>query len=179
MQVVLEGLLKMPQVAARDREAVFERLLRRHEQMVLRVAYRMLGNRDDAEDAAQEVFLRLHKHLESLDPEGGTASWLYRTAMNVCYDQIRRRHPVEALEMDVPFVASQLSELLLEERRSLMQRALLSLPERERAAVVLREIEGLETAEVAAILGVTEVTVRSQVSMARTKLRAWMERRSR
>jgi RNA polymerase sigma-70 factor (ECF subfamily) len=179
VQVVTEGLLKWTSATATDREAVFESLLRTHEQMVLRVAYRMLGSRDDAEDAAQEVFLRLHRHFERIDLAGAVQSWLYKTTMNVCYDQIRRRRPSEPIEIEVPQPASQLSGLLGDERRQLLADALLRLPERERAAVVLREIEGLETREVAEVLGVGEVTVRSQISSARGKLKAWMEARTR
>jgi RNA polymerase sigma-70 factor (ECF subfamily) len=179
VQVVIAGLHAWPRTDAGDRAAVFESLLRRHEQMVLRIAYRMLGNRDDAEDAAQEVFLRLHRHLDRIDLEGAVQSWLYKTVMNVCYDQIRRRRPSQPVDFDVAQPPSQLSGMLGEERRQLLAEALLRLPERERAAVVLREIEGLETREAAAILGVNEVTVRTQVASARGKLKAWMEARTR
>jgi RNA polymerase sigma-70 factor (ECF subfamily) len=179
VQVVTEGLLKWPSATATDRDAVFESLLRAQEQMVLRVAYRMLGSRDDAEDAAQEVFLRLHRHFERIDLAGAVQSWLYKTTMNVCYDLIRRRRPAEPIEFDPPQPAPQLSGLLVDERRQLLADALLRLPERERAALVLREIEGLETREAARILGVSEVTVRTQVASARGKLKAWMEARTR
>jgi RNA polymerase sigma-70 factor (ECF subfamily) len=179
VQVVIAGLQNWPSTATGDRDAVFESMLRAHEQMVLRVAYRMLGSRDDAEDAAQEVFLRLHRHLERIDVEGAVRSWLYKTAMNVCYDHIRRRRPSDPIEFDVAQPPSQLSGVLGKERRQLLACALLRLPERERAAVVLREIEGLETREVAEVLGVNEVTVRTQISSARGKLKAWMEARTR
>lgn len=179
MQVVIAGLQHWPRAATGDRDTVFESLLRAHEQMVLRVAYRMLGSRDDAEDAAQEVFLRLHRHLERIDLGGAVQSWLYKTTMNVSYDMIRRRRPSEPIELEVPQAPAQLSGVLGEERRQLLADALLRLPERERAAVVLREIEGLETSEVAEMLGVSEVTVRTQISSARGKLKAWMEARTR
>lgn len=160
------------------REALsFEALLERHQRMVLRTAWRLLGRLEDAQDVAQEVFLRLHRHLSRIDLERGVESWLYRTTVNVCYDALRARKGGTALEemaQEPPVEAGQLSDLEQQERRRLMHQALRHLPEKERAAVVLREIEGLETAEVARILGSTEVTVRSQVSSAKAKLRQWL-----
>lgn len=160
-----------------DRAGVFEALLRAHEGMVLRVAYRMLGRREDAEDAAQEVFLRLHRNLGAIDLAGAVQSWLYKTTMNVCYDVLRRRKPAEALAENYPREARQERDLVEAEKLRLLAEALATLPERERAAVVLRDVEGLPTREVALILGVEEVTVRTQVSSAKAKLRRWMEKR--
>lgn len=147
--------------------------------MVVRVAARMMGRVEDAQDIAQEVFLRLFKHLDRIEVERGVESWLYRTTMNACFDALRSRRPAEPIEFEPPVAASQHADLEREERRRLMAEGLKTLPEKERAAVVLREIEGLETAEVAAILGSSEVTVRSQVSMGKAKLKAFVERRSR
>ncbi|MGC4051232.1 MAG: RNA polymerase sigma factor [Paludibaculum sp.] len=106
-------------------------------------------------------------------------SWLYRTTMNACFDQLRVRKPTEPIEWEPPVPAPQQAELEQAERRRLMAEGLTILAERERAAVILREIEGLDTAEVAGILGITEVTVRSQISIAKGKLKAFVERRMR
>ena len=137
----------------------------------------MLGNLEDAQDASQETFLRLHRNLRSLDEGRDPGAWLRRTAMNVCFDQLRRRKPSAELTVDPPVAASQYEALELEERKRLVAAALLELPEKERAAVVLRDIEGLETAEVARILGSSEATVRSQISMAKARLRKLLESR--
>lgn len=137
----------------------------------------MLGNMEDAQDAAQEVFLRLHRHIRSLDPDRDAGAWLRRTTMNACFDQLRRRKPSAELAFEPPVAPSQHDALELEERKRMVAAALLQLPEKERAAVVLRDIEGLETAEVARILGSSETTVRSQVSMAKAHLRAILENR--
>lgn len=157
-----------------DRETAFEDFLSRHQKMVLRTAWRMLGRLEDAQDASQEIFLRAHRHFGRLQP-GAETAWLYRVTLNVCYDMLRRRR---AETGEIPELCSepdQLDSLRREERKQALQRALLKLPEKERAAVVLREIEGLDTIEVAAILGTAEVTVRSQISVARGKLRRWLE----
>jgi len=132
----------------------------------------MLGSLEDAQDTAQEVWLKLHRHHERLDP-ATVESWLYRTTVNACYDALRRRRPTGELLIE-PAVEPDVER---EERRRLVTEGLKTLPERERAAVVLREIEGLSTAEVAAALGTSEVTVRSQVSMGKARLRKWLEAR--
>jgi len=158
---------------AEGREAAFEDLLRANEKRVLRTAWRLLGSLEDAKDASQEVFLKLHKHFERLEPATVDA-WIYRTTVNVCMDQHRRRRPEGDLEFDPPAPATQQTGMEEDERKRRLERAIRRLPEKERAALVLREIEGLETAKVAEILGVTDATVRSQVASAKTKLKEWL-----
>src|SRR5207245_2286475 len=71
--------------------AAFEALLRIHEALVARTALRLLGNRADAQDAAQEVFLRLHRNLRQIDAAGNLPGWLYRVTVNTCRDMLRKR----------------------------------------------------------------------------------------
>ncbi len=160
-------------MTAEGRDAAFEDLLRANEKRVLRTAWRLLGSLEDAKDASQEVFLKLHKHFERLNPSSVDA-WIYRTTVNVCMDQHRRRRPEGDLEFDPSIPATQQSGMELDERKRRLERAIRQLPEKERAALVLREIEGLETTRVAEILGVTEATIRGQVASAKTKLREWL-----
>jgi len=82
---------------------------------------------------------------------------------------------VEPIEWEPPIAAIQHTDLERDQRRQLVSEALKTLPEKERAAVILREIEGLETAEVAQILGSSEATVRSQVSMGKARLKRCLE----
>ncbi len=154
----------------------FHRLMQAHEKLVLRTALRIAGNLEDAQDVSQEVFLRLYRHLDRIEAELGVPSWLYRTTVNACFDLLRRRKPVEPIVWEPPVAASQYAEQEKEQRRRIIAEGLKTLSERERAAVVLREIEGLATSEVARILGVAEETVRSQISTGRAKLRAFAER---
>jgi RNA polymerase sigma-70 factor (ECF subfamily) len=154
----------------------FEECVAAHGPRVLRTAYRLLGSRADAQDAAQEVFLRFFKHRDRL--EGDPQAWLYRVTVNVCHDHRRRRRPETAPEFERADPApGPLRVLEMEERKRLLIEALELLPQRERAAVVLRDIEGLSTREVAQILEVAEVTVRSQISMARLKLAKYVRSR--
>ena len=160
--------------------AAFDLLMRRYERLVIGTAYRLAGNLEDAEDASQEVFLRLYRNLARIDA-GNLAAWLYRVTVNVCHDARRRRAntlPVE--DAPEPAAAGDPQQFAGEaERRALLLRSLRTLSEKERAAVVLRDLEGLATAEVARVLGSSVSTVRSQVSKARLKMRGFVERNSR
>jgi len=158
--------------------ASFEQVVREREGEILRTAYRVLGNWADAEDVAQETFIRLHRHGLRFENDKVLRSWLYRVAVNLCLDKARSSKPFEELAEVVSTEASVEAELIVEQKKRAVMAALGTLPPRERAAVVLREIEELPTAEVAAILGSSDVTVRSQVSKAVAKLRSMLDRRS-
>lgn len=168
--------------------AAFERLLLEHEKMVLNTAYKLLGNLDDACDAAQEVFLRFHRSLRSFDEQRPLAPWLYRIAVNVCRQIGRKRtcRSEVSLESEMEAVergraTREDAELNIErnQQRRILAELLERLPQREREALVLRDIEGLDTSKVAEILNVKAVTVRSSLSSARTKLRLAFSRRVR
>jgi RNA polymerase sigma-70 factor (ECF subfamily) len=161
-------------------EIAFERLFDYYSSTVLRTAQRLLLNREDAQDAAQEAFLRLYRSLNRIDQERDVMPWLYRLTVNACQD-MRRRKTINisfnaAVESASPSLDAQ-HELEATERSRLLYEALGSLPERERDAIVLRELEGLTTAQVAAALGTGESTVRSQIAMGRIKLRDYLNRR--
>ncbi len=168
------GELAMTLVTRERAEALsFEDLVRAHERGILRTCLRMLGDIEDARDAAQEVFLKLHRNMGQVEPGRKVAPWLYQVAMNHCRDRLRRKRPSEALELLDPPALDPHPEALAsrEERRRLVLRGLKRLAEGEREALVLRELEGLSTGEVALIMGNSEATVRSQIAKARAKLR--------
>ena len=159
--------------------ATFEAALAMHERRVLGLAYRLLGSTEDARDAGQEVFLRLFREWGKVG-EVTLAAWLYRVTANVCFDARRRRRP--AVDLDsAPEIASREESpekaLAAAQRREVLLDEIQKLPERERMAVLLREIEGFDTAEVAAMMGSAEVTVRSQIFSARARLKRALERR--
>jgi RNA polymerase sigma-70 factor (ECF subfamily) len=162
--------------------AAFERIILKYETRVTTLAARLLGARDEAPDAAQEVFLRAYKYLHRLDLRKPVEPWLMRITVNVCRDALRsRRRRRDTFVADDPGEAADLSPdaydgLVRKEERRILRTALDSLPEKERLAIVLRDVEGLPTAEVAAILQSSETTVRSQVSRGRLKLKAAIDR---
>jgi RNA polymerase sigma-70 factor (ECF subfamily) len=156
----------------------FHFLVRRFESQVLRTAWRLLGNLEDARDASQEVFLRFYKYIGRFDESRPLSPWLYRMTVNVCRDLARKRakHGLTSLEderkepvADTPSPADSV------ENRQLVAEGLKTLTEKERTAVVLRDIEGLSTREVARVLGSTEITVRSHISRARLKMKRFLE----
>ncbi|HEY4360555.1 MAG TPA: RNA polymerase sigma factor [Bryobacteraceae bacterium] len=153
----------------------FDQVLRQRERQVLRTAYRVLGNWADAEDVAQEVFLRLHRHGLGFANEAALGGWLYRVTVNACLDKARRAKPVVELPETLREEAVAEAGLIRSQEKERLMAALATLPVRERAAVVLREIEGLSTAEVAAALGTKEATVRSQIFHAMRRLREVLE----
>lgn len=141
------------------------------ERLVLRTAYRLLGRWEDARDAAQEVFLKLHRSADRFDPDRPLGPWLHRVTVNTCRDAYRRGRVSEEL-LEARSEGRDPEDLaMLEQQRRLLHAALEQLPERERLAIVLREIEGLSTEEVAGRLGSSVETVRSQISTGRAKLR--------
>jgi RNA polymerase sigma-70 factor (ECF subfamily) len=162
----------------RERRAAvgFDDLVAAHRQRVVRTAYRILGNLDDAQDVAQEVFVRLLANLDKID--GDAQAWLYRVTVNACHDHFRRQRPMVDLVIERPDGAPSAEQaLLVDERKRLLMEGLKVLTRGERGAVVLRDIEGLGTRETAEILGVEEVTVRSQISSARVKLAKYVRSR--
>ena len=166
----------------------FEQLVGAQQQRVAALAWRLLGNREDARDAAQEAFLRVYKHLHKFDARQDFNGWLYRIVVNVCRDLARKRGR-HTLSLEAERAAGALPEpasthdteadALRREQQAIILRALETLSEKERAALVLRDLEGLPTEEVARILHSSPTTVRSQISTARVKIKRfrdeWMQ----
>jgi len=163
--------------------AAFGELVAEHEKTLLRTAWRLVRNVEDARDIAQEAFLRLHRHLSALEPDRDPAPWLYRVTVNLGLSALRsrRRRPEAALEgtRGVAEISAGRPE---QERlgdaadaRRLLASALDRLSGKERAAIVLRDLEGLEMDEVARALGCRRGTVRAHLSRGRLKLRGAIE----
>jgi len=169
--------------ARRGDEEAFACLVERHERMVLRTGLRLLGRLDLAQDAAQEAFLRLHRHLARFDSSRELGPWLYRIVVNVCRDLSRRQRWPRLLGLEEAKDVRSHDEAALEnavvrnEQRRLVQAALRALSPKEREAIVLRDLEGLSTSEVARVLGSSEGTVRSQISTGRLKIKQYVEAR--
>jgi RNA polymerase sigma-70 factor (ECF subfamily) len=159
--------------------AAFETVMRQYERLVLVTALRLLGNVEDAKDVSQEVFLRLYRNMGKVEAANNYQAWLYRVTVNVCHDVGRKRKPSVPVE-DVPELVSRAADphqdLTGAERQRVLQMSLQALSPKEREALVLRDLEGLSTEEVARTLGSSEATVRSQISKARVKIRDFVER---
>ena len=157
--------------------ASFERIVHSHERVVLGLAQKLLLNRNAAKDAAQEVFLRLHKNLGRLDEDRDLGAWLYRTTANACFDILRRTKqdlPLDLLLEPTDAALNPEESMAVTQQRQLILLALKELSPRERQAVVLRDLEGHSTAEAARILNLTQGTVRSQISTGRVKIKRFV-----
>jgi len=170
---------------AGDNQA-FEALMVKYQRQVMGTSLRLLGNLDDARDAVQEVFLRLYKYLHTLDETRQMEPWLYRVTVNVCRDLGRNRASSIHVSYEQEVTAGNMSEMSstsdieadlgLAQEKQIIREALETLSEKERSALVLRDLEGLTTEEVAKVLGSSAVTVRSQISMARVKIKKYRDR---
>lgn len=165
----------------------FEQLIEHYQRRVITIAWRMLGNKEDALDAAQETFLRIYKYLRAYRPDQDFSAWLYRIVVNVCRDQAKRRkHHERFASFEVERDLGNLEALASEEdveaaairaqEQAMISRALSTLSKKERAAIVLRDLEGLSSEEVARVLGSSQTTVRSQICSARAKIKQYRER---
>jgi len=159
--------------------AAFEGLIVRYERRVFTLAMKLLGSTPDAQDAAQEVFLRVFKYIHRFDTQKPIEPWLIQVTVNVCRNLGRTRQRCwntfpATIEPDLA-VAHPARDphagLAEEQQRQMLWKALDTLPQKERLAVILRDIDGLKTSEVAQLLGSSETTVRSQVSRARVRMK--------
>ncbi|HEX2293802.1 MAG TPA: RNA polymerase sigma factor [Actinomycetota bacterium] len=165
----------------RGEKGAYQVIYDRYEERVQRVCRRMLGKPEDAQEAAQETFLRIYTALGKFNGRYQLGAWITRIATNVCLDLIRARSrrpveptPIEDLELEL--VSSSLdadpesvSVRNAESRR--VRKVLLGLPPLHRAAIVLRDFEGLSYAEVAVALGMTECQVKALIHRARKGFR--------
>jgi RNA polymerase sigma-70 factor (ECF subfamily) len=170
----------------------FESLVARYESRVYRLAFRLTGSEADAMDALQDTFLQVYRHLGSFRGESRFGTWLYRIATNAAlmHNRARARQSAESLEVFLPRFdeagvhlgtpaelqsAATVDEvvdrrLLAEKARAAIER----LPELYRVAFVLRDLEEIPTADVAAVLGIEPAAVRQRVHRARLMLRGYL-----
>lgn len=161
-----------------DRNA-FSELVRLHALGVLNVIYRMCGDAQLAEDAAQETFIRAWQNLSSYRPGTSLRNWLYRIAVNAGTDMLRKEKRIlpDAIEdLHLADGAPGLESLVSQqERTAMVQAAILSLPHASRAVLVLREYEGLSYQEISSTLDIPLGTVMSRLSYARNLLKEKLE----
>jgi len=163
--------------ALRGDRAAFGQLMHRYAGAVYNLAYRMLGNAEDAEDASQEIFLRAYTRLESFDHQRRFSTWLLSIGSNYCIDRLRRRR-FSWLTLDDAAFALPSSErgpertALDHERQAIVQGALQKLPEHYRMVTVLRYWSDLSDEEIAKVTGLPESTIKTRLHRARHMLAA-------
>ena len=159
----------------------FERLMRRYERLVYRVAFGFTGDGDSAMDLTQTTFIKVYSRLGSLRQDGSLKSWIARIAANEAmnWERSRRRHPADPLEQEPEDVflrddSPQESALRRREDREALHRSLSTLSPRHRLAVVLRYFEGMSTTEISSALECSEATARNILFRSLRKLRSVM-----
>ncbi len=170
-------------------EWAFTRLVERHQERILRTCERLLGRAPEAEDAAQEVFLKLFRRGASFRPQGQLSTLLYRISVNHCLNVLRRRKVLRFLRLEGDEEESEAARLeprdgragpheSLEARQRWQQvrRAIDRLPENQRTVLVLARFEGLSYREIAEVLGITLGAVESRLVRAMRNLEAAQEK---
>jgi len=175
----------MARIARSDAQA-FEILVRRHQRRILNLIYRSIGDRMQAEDMAQEVFLRVWRAAEDYEPKAKFTTWVYRIAVNLCLDTLKSAYQKQSfvyphVNSDHPDENDELlfrhgsapspEELLLAaEESGRIFAALLSLPTNQRLAIVLKKFDGLSYDEISRILGCSKSAVESLLVRAKRNL---------
>ena len=174
------------QVLAGDRDA-FRLVVERHSRSLFRLAYRMTGNEQDAEDVVQETFLRAYRRLNRFESRSSFSTWLYRIAVNCSLDHSRKRRQQDERQiapnpeapdpvMSLPSTDPSAERLVMSaEVRERVQTTMNDLTEKERAAFVLRHYEGLSIDEVARAMNLKANAAKNNIFRAVQKLRRALE----
>jgi RNA polymerase sigma-70 factor (ECF subfamily) len=172
--------------AAAGDPAAFQALVERHRSMVYRVAYQFAGNHHDAEDIAQEVFIKVYRSLDKFRQDAQLSSWMYRIVMNACIDHRRRQSPAGS----APFGEEAEHKLLntpeetpdpenrayAGELGQVLESEINRLPHGQRLVFIMRHHQGLKLGEIAEALGLAEGTVKRQLHAAVHRLRQALTR---
>jgi RNA polymerase sigma-70 factor (ECF subfamily) len=170
------------------RKKSFDELVIRYQDKVFNICYRMLGNYEDANDCAQDVFIRVYKSLDRFRFKSSFSTWIYRISINVCKNRLsssafRRDRSVvringardgdgEAMSMEIKDSSHTPNGAYeRKEREDLIQRAIDSLPEKQRIVLILRDVEGYSYEDIVTISGYNLGTVKSRIARARERLK--------
>lgn len=170
----------------KGRMDAFEKLMRKYENKVYSLCYRFSGNYDDANDLAQETFIKVYNSINKFQGKSAFSTWLYRVTTNVCLDEMRKRKNVNSFSLDNPQKNDEGEEIyydlsdqkfnpeLIAEKNDLKQivhKGINYLSEQQRMIIILREIEELSYEEIAEILDISIGTVKSRLNRARKNLK--------
>jgi len=174
--------LEIIECVKRGNADAFGELVEKHQKLVYNLALKMLGNQEDAEDAAQEAFIKAYRSIESFRGESKFSVWLYKLTNNVCLDMLRKRRE-STVSLSVEDESGEDSEIEIsderfspdevyekKEMREALHKGLSELDEDFRSVLVLREMNGLSYDEIASALNLDPGTVKSRIFRARKKL---------
>jgi RNA polymerase sigma-70 factor (ECF subfamily) len=158
------------EVEERERERKLEEIYEDHVAMVYNICYRMFANRADAQDATQDVFIKVYKNLEGFRGRSKLSTWIYRITMNYCIDRMRRKK-LKTVELKEWVTSPERDH----DVRIQLEKAVASLPASYRGVFVLHDIQGFRHAEIAEILGITPGSSKSLLHRSRVILRKKLE----
>lgn len=166
------------------KEEGFNRLVLKHKDRIFGLCLRLMaGDRDEAEDAAQETFVKVYQGLKDFRMESRFSSWVYRIAVNTCknrlvsrpYRDSRRHRDLDAADSDgAPSAPSPDQVLEAKGKRERIEEAIARLPEEQRILVVLRDVEGRSYEEIAGTTGLNPGTLKSRLNRGRRQLQEWL-----
>ncbi len=161
--------------AQRGELEAFSELVRRHQRRAYAVARAIVMTHEDAEDAVQDAFLHAYRALHRFLPDQAFGAWLHRIVANASLDITRRRKVRDADDLPETIASPFRDPAESDELRLRLRAALERLPERQRAVIVLHDVEGFKHSEIGKLLGIPEGTARSDLHYARSALRRLLE----
>lgn len=183
---VLEA--RLARLALKGDQRAFAELVGLYQDKLFHMAYRMLYNRQEAEDVVQETFLRVYKNLERYDESLKFSTWIYRIATNLCIDRLRKRKPSYSLDAEstdhegldgYSMIPSDdrtpESELLLSETQRIIHDSIDSLPPKYKTIMMLRYIQEMSLQEIGDVLDMPVTTIKTRVHRGREFLRKKLE----
>ncbi len=170
--------VELLQAHVRGQRHAFAELLRRHNDHLWQTALRTSYTREDAADSLQDALLSAHRTAANFRAEAEVRSWLHAIVVNACLDRIRRNRTRRAVSLSpetMPEPKDTRDDIAELEMSLVIDRALFTLPEEQRTALVAVELEGRSVAETAALLGVPEGTIKSRCARGRLRLQERLE----
>lgn len=166
----------------------FEKLVQKHKESIINIIYQFIGERDEAEDLAVEVFLRVYRAAKKYQAKAKFTTWLYKITTNLCLNEIRKKAKLQTISLSKPISAGEEKEeeliekiadaapspqqiLEKKERNALIRKAIDSLPAKQRMATILQIYEELSYKEISTILGCSVKSVERRLYWARTNLK--------
>ncbi len=164
----------------------FEKLMEKYQKLVINTAYRLIGDKTEAEDIAQEVFLNIYSHSWRYKPQAKFSTWLFKITRNICLNRLRgkRRHPTVSLDSpiktekgeiarDIPDKPQVVADAILEKKeiQALIKDAIDSLPLKQRMAVILAKYDNLPYQEIARIMGCSVIAIKLRLHRAKAALK--------
>jgi RNA polymerase sigma-70 factor (ECF subfamily) len=179
---------RLAQLALKGDQRAFAEIVDMYQERLYHMAYRMLYNRQEAEDVVQDTFLRVYRNLERYDDSMKFSTWIYRIATNLCIDRLRKRKPVYSLDAEsadhegldgYAMIPSDdrtpESELLLSDTQRIIHQAIETLPAKYKTVMVLRYLQDMSLQEIGDVLDMPVTTVKTRVHRGREFLRKKLE----